>query len=205
MSPAKKTALSVSDTEAKPVWIPKCAQKTGKALAESTMTELQYWVTLDPWKLYLDSCATYQTFFVKEFLDMVHKGKSTMSGSCNVGTTSTNIQGWYGEFKVWLNEMGIANLLLIPMLENDGYIVSTHTKKDWVVITPKGKTITFKRDSGLCQGMPYIDLLYNKDIICMIETAQKNFSGFTKKEIEKAQLSCTVQRIIGHPPDGRFE
>ena len=101
--------------------------------------------------------------------------------------------------------MGVVNLLLISILKNSGYIVFTHTKKYWVVLTPKVKTITFKRDSGLCQGMPYIDLLYNKDIIFMIETAQKNFSGFTKKEIEKAQLSCTVQRIIGHPPDGRFE
>ena len=102
-----------------------------------------------------------------------------MPGSCNSGMTSTNTQGWYGEFKVWFNEMGIANLLLFPMLENAGYIVSTHTKKEWVVITPKGKTITFKRDSGLCQGMPYIYLRDNKDGICMIETVQKNFASFT--------------------------
>ena len=47
--------------------------------------------------------------------------------------------------------MGIPNLLSIPMLENSGYIVSTHTKKYWVVITPKGRTITFKCDSGVCQ------------------------------------------------------
>ena len=86
-----------------------------------------------------------------------------MTGSCNDGTTSTNTQGWYGEFKVWLNEMGITNILSIPMLENAGYIVSTHTTKDWVFITPKGKTITFKCDSGVCQGMPYIDLRDNKD------------------------------------------
>ena len=85
------------------MWIPKYAQKTGIALAESMMTESRYRVTLDPWKLYLESCATYQTFFVKEFLDRVHNGKSTMSGSCNAGTTSINIQGWYGEFKVSLS------------------------------------------------------------------------------------------------------
>ena len=78
--------------------------------------------------------------------------------------------------------MGIANLLSIPMLENTGYIVYTHTKKDWVVITPKGKTITFNRDSGVCQGMPYIDLRDNNDRICMIETVRKNFAGFTKRE-----------------------
>ena len=145
------------------------------------MTELWYRVTLDPWKLYLYSCVTYHTFFVREFLARVQKGKATMTGSYNTGTTSTNTQGWYGEFKFWLNEMGIANLLPIPMLDNAWYSVSTHTKKDWVVITPKGKTITFKRDSGVCQGMPYIDLRDNKDGICMIETVQNNIAGFTKR------------------------
>ena len=101
--------------------------------------------------------------------------------------------------------MGIANLLFIPMLENAGYIVSTHKKKEWVVITPKGKTITFKRDSGVCQGMPYIGLQYNKDGICMIETVRKNFARFAKRKIKKAQLSRTVQKRIGNPPNGRFK
>ena len=104
-----------------------------------------------------------------------------MTGSCNVGTTSTNTHGWYGEFKVWLNEMEIANLLSTPMLENYGYIVFTLTKKYLVIITPKGKTITFKRDSGVYQGMPQIDLRDNKDSICTIETVRQNFAGFTKR------------------------
>ena len=166
MSPEKKTAPSVSNSEAKPVWIQKCAQNTSTALAETMKTESWYRVTLDPWKIYLDSCATYYTFFVKEFLAKVHKGKSTITGSCNAGTTSTNTPGWYGEFKVWLNEMGIFNLLLIPMPKNATYIVSTHMKK-------------FKCESGVCQGMPYIDLRDNKDGICIIETVRKNFDGFT--------------------------
>ena len=114
--------------------------------------------TLDNWKCYLDSCATYHNFFVREFLDRVFSGKTTMNGSCNAGTVTTNIKGWYSEFKVWLNERGIANLLSITMLEDAGYIVSTHTKGDWVVTTPKGKDIVFKRDKGVCKGMPYINL-----------------------------------------------
>ena len=83
---------------------------------------------------------------VREFLDRVYPGKTAMNRSCNVGTVTTNTRGFYGEFKVWLNERGIANLLSIPMLENAMYIVSTHTKGDWVVTTPKGKKIVFKRD-----------------------------------------------------------
>ena len=46
--------------------------------------------TLDWWKCYLDSCATYHTFFIEEFLADVNKGDTTMNGSCNAGTVSTN-------------------------------------------------------------------------------------------------------------------
>ena len=97
---------------------PVASHNTVTLLDEIVMTESRYRVTLDPWKIYLNSYATYHTFFVKELLARVQKVKDTMTGSCNSGTTSTNTQGWYGEFKVWLNEMGIANLLSILMLEN---------------------------------------------------------------------------------------
>ena len=89
--------------------------------------------TLAPWKLYLDSCATYHAFFDKRFLRDVKEGSSVMNGRCNAGTTRTNKRGMWEGFQVWLNEHGIANLLSIPMLEKAGYKVSTHTDSDWVV------------------------------------------------------------------------
>ena len=84
--------------------------------------------TLDKWNCYLDSCVTYHNLFVRDFLDILYLGNTAMNGSCNVGTVTTNTRGWYGEFKVWINERGISNLMSIPMLEYAGYIVSTHTK-----------------------------------------------------------------------------
>jgi hypothetical protein len=147
------------------------------------------------------------TFFVKEFLSKVHTGTATMKGSRNAVTVSTNTRGWYGEFKVWLNTKGIANLLSIPMLEEAGYIVSTHTQGDWAVKKPEGKKITFTRDTGtgVCAGMSYIDLHRNNEGLVMIETIQKKFSGATKREIEKAHLARTTQRRIGHPPEELFK
>ena len=161
--------------------------------------------TLDRWKLYLDSCATYHSFFAKEYLCWIEEGSTTLSGSCNTGTAVTNTRGWWGEFQAWLNEKGIANLLSIPMLEAAGYIVTSHTKKDWVVFTPKGKKIVFKRDTGITKGMPYIDLRTNKAGLAMIETVRKNFYSYTKKEIEKAKLSRNVQSMIGHPPNEHYK
>ena len=81
------------------------------------MTETNDRCTLDCYKVYLDSCATYHTFFVEEYLYRVEKDKTTTNGSCNAGMISTDSQGWYGDFKVWPNKKGIANLLSISMLE----------------------------------------------------------------------------------------
>ena len=50
--------------------------------------------TLDRWKLYIDSCATYQSFFVKEFLRNIENGDTPLTGSCNAGITFTHIRGW---------------------------------------------------------------------------------------------------------------
>ena len=44
-------------------------------------------------KCYLDSCATYHSFFLEEFLNGVCTGKSTKNGSCTTGTVSTSING----------------------------------------------------------------------------------------------------------------
>jgi len=82
--------------------------------------------TLTWWKCYLDSCASYHSVFMEEFLRDIREGKSTMEGSCNAGTVSANTKEWYGDFEVWLNKKGIAELLSIPMLEAAGYLVSTH-------------------------------------------------------------------------------
>ena len=154
---------------------------------------------LDWWKCYLDSCASYNTFFVKEFLRDITEGLLTMSGSCNAGTVLLQKKGWYKNFQVWLNEKDIVNLLSISMLEDAGYKVSTHTDRDWEVTTPQGKVIVFKRDTGVCKGMPYIDLHTKHEGHVMIETMKNNIKGFTKKEAERVKLSRVVQRRIGHP------
>ena len=94
--------------------------------------------TLDWWKCYLDSCASYHTFFVREFLKNIEEDGTTMDGNCNERSVLLKKKGWYKNFQVWLNEQGIVNLLSIPMLEEAGYKVTTHTDEDWKVIIPAG-------------------------------------------------------------------
>jgi len=67
------------------------------------------------------------------------------------------------------------------------------------VTNPQGEVIIFKRDTGVCKGMPYINLREHQAGHVMIETVQKNLLGFSKKKIERAELSRVVKRQIGHP------
>jgi hypothetical protein len=91
------------------------------------------------------------------------------------------------------------------MLEATGYIISTHTKGDWAVTSPKGVKVVFKRGTGMCSGMPYIDLQVNQEGISVIETVAKSIAGATNKETERVILSRTGQRRIGHPQDELFK
>ena len=53
------------------------------------------------------------------------------------------------------------------------------------MFTPKGKTIVFKRDTGITKGMPYLNLRTNKAGLLMIETVRKIFLSYAEKEIKK--------------------
>ena len=86
----------------------------------------------------------------------MREGKSITNGSCNDGAVSTNTKEWYEDCEVWLNKKGVADLLSTPVLEAAGYLVFTHNHGNWVVTSPKGKKIVFKRDTGVCNRMPYI-------------------------------------------------
>ena len=119
--------------------------------------------TLIWWKCYLHSYATYHSFFMEEVLCDVKEGKSTMNGSCNASTVSTNTKGWYWDFEVWLNTKGITNLLLVPMLEAADSLVFTYTNGNWVVTSPKRKKVIFKRGTGVYNRKPYMDLMNKQE------------------------------------------
>ena len=162
--------------------------------------------TLDPHKAYLDSMASHHSFYMRTYLKKVFQSKTTMSTSCNAGQTETNTRGWYGDFEVWLNEQGIANLLSLPALEDAGYKVETHTDRDWVVTSPQGRRTVFKRDTGVCNRMPYIDLReQGEEGLAMIAAVRERFQGYTRDEVERAIEARLVRRRIGHPSDKHFE
>ena len=137
-------------------------------------------LTLDKYKLYLDSCATYHMAFYDQCLHNVRTVDRVLKGNCNAGVVTSSEKGFFGKWDLWLNRNGIANLLSISLLEECGYVVDYNIAREWVIMTPQGTEIVFHRDTGLCNRMPYIDMRNHKDVVLMVQNVHKNFEGYTR-------------------------
>ena len=96
--------------------------------------------------------------FITWYLKNVRNAGETIGGNCNAGVKRCDKVGDLGVFKMWINEGGIANLLLILQLEKDGFRVTSDTHGEWIVHSPRGEKLVFKRDYGDLKNMPYIDV-----------------------------------------------
>ena len=63
----------------------------------------------------------------------------------------------------------------------------------------------FRKDTGLCEGMPCIDMREHQEGVAMLETVRKNFEGYTKKQVENVILVRKMQAMVAHPPDDKFK
>ena len=52
--------------------------------------------------------------------------------------------------------------------------------------------------------MSYIDIHEEREGLTMLQPIQKNFEGFTKKQVEKAILAYATQAMMEHPSDVKF-
>ena len=138
-------------------------------------------------------------------LGNVHQVRTLLQGNCNAGVSTSYEKGFFGLWDFWLNYQGITNLLSIPQLEKDGYVIDYNTNRDWVVTIPEGKTILFHKDVSMCKGMPYLDGSGNHDVFLMIQTFREKFSMFTEKQVEKAIESRGIQACMAHPTDEKFK
>ena len=115
--------------------------------------------TLKPSYLYLDSMSSFNQMFEDKHLEDVQEVGVTLRGKCNAGTIFSNEKGVLLDmFSMWLVRNGIANLLSVPCLEREGCQITYDTKTAWIVSCPNGLKLKFKKDTGVCEGFPYVDL-----------------------------------------------
>jgi hypothetical protein len=158
-------------------------------------------------KLFLDSCATNHTMCTEKFLTRLHVTKVYLRQNCNAGSKLTNRQGYWNGIPFWVNDTGIANLLSVPKLEKSGWKIQYETGGEWQALSPNGQLLTFKKDKGLCNGMPYLDMSNPNEHISkvpegftFVETVRKNMEGFTKEEVQRATLARDAMAMMAHPP-----
>ena len=111
------------------------------------------WFTLDAHKIYVDSCATYHSSFLRWMLGNVHQVSTVLQVNYNDGVSTSDEKRFFGLLDFWLNGQGITNIISIPLLDKDEYVIDYKTNRDWVVTTPEGKTISFQKDVGMCKGI----------------------------------------------------
>ena len=67
------------------------------------------------------------------------------------------------------------------LIEREGYKISYETGGTWIINTPEGENIKFKRGTGAYYVIPYIDMSKNVQTVSMLQTARMNYEGYTKK------------------------
>ena len=60
------------------------------------------------------------------------------------------------------------NLIYIPQLEKDEYVIYYNTNRDWIVTTPEGKTLFSQKYVGMCKRIPYLDVRGNHNAFVII-------------------------------------
>ena len=73
---------------------------------------------------------------------------------------------------MWLVESLITNLLSVPHLKANGFTIDYNTKRDWVVTTPEGEEIMFKKDTGKCERFIFIDM-DSQEVLALLQSVSK--------------------------------
>ena len=98
--------------------------------------------------------------FTYKHLWDVEKVAIRLRGECNAGATHSNEKVWFKDlFYMWLVRNGIASLLSLPHLEEDGFCVTYDTWTHWEIHCPNGTAFILKKDVGDCKGFPYLDIM----------------------------------------------
>ena len=63
----------------------------------------------------------------------------------------------------------------------------------------------FLKDTGMCKGMPYLDVRHNHEALVLLQTVREKFGLFTERQVNRAITSCDMQARVAHPTDGKFK
>ena len=114
--------------------------------------------------------------------------------------------------QVWLNEGGVATIILLKQLEKLCPVEfdSTCNGGTFVCRTKDGDVVL----KNNYKGLPYLDLrefeakvvlfFAPEAALSFVQTVRGNMEGFTKREVKEARNAREAQAMLGHPTDRNF-
>jgi hypothetical protein len=118
----------------------------------------------------------------------------------NAGSSLSHQKGMLGSILFWLNPGGLASVVALRTLEKLFHVYYDSKKNGGAFIceTPGGKVVFLRCEKT---GFPYINLddPENDAAFVMVQMVRKNFSGYTRREVERAIEARKLQGRAGHP------
>jgi hypothetical protein len=145
----------------------------------------------------LDSCSTVNLIANKSLLKGIHEVPTVMNVRCNAGVTTTNLQGWLGDFPepVWYNPNGAANIMSLFVVKKYYRVQYDSAEQDVLRVT--------KPDGSIMLFTPTVKGLYAMDNHLTgwahVSTVTERKSEYTKREYRDAVLARKIQNILMFP------
>lgn len=148
----------------------------------------------------LDNQSTVDVFCNGNLLTNIRTGKGSMNIHCNAGIASTDQVGdlpGYGT--VWYHPKGIANILSLSRVKENGYHVTydSNNGNKFVVHKPDGSTRVFEQSN---RGLYYLETSAQANgAVTMVNTVADNRINYTNRAYSRAVLAREIQKRIGRP------
>ena len=164
----------------------------------------------------LDNQSTVDILYNPELLTNIRTGTGSMTAHCNAGVTTTNLIGKLSGYGTgWYHPDGIANILSLARVKEQGYRVTYDSKGEnrFLIHKSDGSVRTFKESP---HGLYYLDVgeyadsktTSDEDIsdneagspeAILINTVAANRANCTNRAYERAVSARKIQKMIGRP------
>lgn len=167
----------------------------------------------------LDNQSTVDVFYNRDLLTNIRTGDTSMTIHCNAGTTTTNLVGnLSGYGTVWYHPDGIANILSLSRVKEQGYRVTYDSEggNRFTIHKSDGTVRVFTQST---RGLYYLDVTTNMDndhrddrsdaenaheATALVNTVAKNRTLYTDRAYKRAVLARQIQKMIGRPSTAEF-
>jgi hypothetical protein len=173
--------------------------------------------SIDPNFLLLDSQSTVELFSNSALVDNVRPAARPIQVHCNKGIMPTSNDADFGSNEVYLNQDGIANVLLLHLLakkhhimygscDSGGGVFKVHTTDGLLELKPTNKGLhALNLSNNPKAAHVLVTSTPPNDDHPHVNTVQDNYEGFTKKQIQRAREACCIMLMTGIPTEHGFK